>query len=154
MEWIKERLFNEEENLWSSLSYDRIKEILLRPEIRVLSFSLSENSYGRFWFLTIDTKDSRDKIVFHGLGHHELRNRYILDKFDYYCPCKFPEEKIDVLDKDTIINKLEAEYVKFKRYCQANPLERDSHDKMFEQLADMSDDDAALSMMEDMAYID
>lgn len=142
---IKE-LLNENENLFNKVSYRRLIEILNKDEVNILRFTKSTNSYGSFQFINIQINDCKEYLTFYGLGLHEYRNRYYIDEFHVYSNYNI-EKNVEILDKIQVIKDLKKLYRKIRKDTRSIKLNRTTDDVMFDQLADMADDDAVISFL-------
>ena len=141
------KIFTENENLFSRISYKRLLNILDRDDVNVIELKESSNSYGTFWFIDLAVKDIDDVIVLYGFGIHELRNRYFVDEFHFHTMPSWTKENKQILDKKVIIKQIKDLHKKYSEMKKGDYLERDEANEMYEQVADMSDDDAAMSIL-------
>jgi len=91
-------------------------------------------------------------MTFYGLGYHEHRERWITKEWFWYQAEPFS----DVLNKN--ISKKEAQELLKQRMEEIAPdLGQDTQSergKLFELLADITDEDGALAEMEDLESLD
>lgn len=132
---------------------------ILSKEIATIRYAKrSFNSYGEYMFVTITSpvpeyEDGNWELraIFWGLGWHSYRNRTINHwEFDVsYERVRENETEIDYLEAMDIIG---AHHVKFKlTYGNPQPSEREQKEgRLFAFMASLSDEDAAITMSEDM----
>lgn len=90
-------------------------------------------------------------MTFYGLGYHEYRERWISEEWFWY---QSQENTVDIQTKipgEEVNEKLE------QRLAEISPrLNEDTQTelgRMFEQFADLTDDDAALAEMQDLGLL-
>ena len=135
------------------ISDEKLKEILANPNTAIHNISISSNNYGEFLFLTTSKGLGQDRVcmTFWGLGYHEYRERYIHKEwFWYQSPANLldPSKK---LTQEDVKEQLEERRGAIQPYIDKNV--QTEQGKLFEALADMTDDDAALAEMQDMGLI-
>ena len=90
-------------------------------------------------------------MTFYGLGHHDYRERWLSDEWFWY---QSQGSLIDVQSK--ISNEEVTEKLK-ERLMEISPqFSEDTQTElgfMFEQFADLTDDDAALAEMQDLGLL-
>lgn len=142
----KKDILTENERLFNKVSYKHLLKILNKNDVNILSFSKSTNSYGIFQFITIKINKCNEYVTFYGLGLHEYRNRYFIDEFHFYTNY-YIEKDVKILNKKEVIKKLAVLYKEIKKEEETTELGRTANDVMFEELADMADDDAVISLL-------
>ena len=141
-----------EVSLWR-VSDDKLKEILANPNTTIHEIKISSNNYGDFLFLTTSrgVGHQRTCMAFWGLGYHEYRERWIHREWFWH---QTPPELVDPMQK---ISQEETERLLEQRRAEIAPLidkdQQTEQGKMFEALADMTDDDAALAEMQDLGLL-
>ena len=143
---------DEEVSRWR-ISDDKLKEILANPNTTVHKIEINENNYGEFLFITTGRGAGlqRTCMTFWGLGYHEYRERWIHQEWFWH---QTPTDFVDPLAK---LPLEEAEKFLEERLEEISPeISEDTQTevgRLFEALADMTDDDAALSEMQDLGLL-
>jgi hypothetical protein len=132
---------------------ERLREILAVPNTTTHTIKLSTNTFGEFLFLTASRGVGQQRVcmTFYGLGYHEYRERWISEEWFWY---QSQESTVDVRTKlsgEEVNEKLE------QRLAEISPLlgqdTQTEIGQMFEQFADLTDDDAALAEMQDLGLL-
>ena len=145
--------FTEEELTRWRISDEKLKEILTNKKTTICKVKLSTNNYGEFVFLTASRgkRDNRIYMTFWGYGYHQYRERWIHKEWFWY---QTPAQFVDPLAK---IPLEEAEQILEERMADISPhVDEETQTEtgfLFEILADMTDDDAALSEMQDLELL-
>ena len=131
----------ENQLLFDSIPFKRVKELINNDETKIISLEQSYNSYGQFYFLHLEINN--EQFMFYGLGFHEYRNRYYVNtlKFDKVQTCLIKSE-YKPLDKKDIISQLDKLKIKFQKLADSF---KEEPDREFEMIADIADDDYAIS---------
>ena len=143
----------EKEAIHLRVSDERLKEILDNPNTSTHTISLNVNTFGEFLFITTSKGIGQQRIyvTFYGLGYHEYRERWISKEWYWY---QAQESTVDIRTKksrEEVIEKIEQRFVEISpRLSEATQTEL-GH--MFEYLADLTDDDAALAEMQDLGLL-
>lgn len=106
------------------------------------------NSYGEFFFATIsrpNEEKGQDFYTFYGLGFHEQRDRYYVDEWYFYTGSITSNEEVMSFDNfaslvQQRLDKISPEYRRHKQSARG---------RLFEEIADLTDDDGAIADMED-----
>lgn len=137
-------IFTEHERLFNTVTNERLKEFL--DKYPIIGADVDENSYGEFLFITFElpSSDHNSIFTFWSLGVHEYRQQI----FDESCwrvhsgirtsRCVPSGERIP---KDKVIKLIQSR----KKYLKKLVVRPDRESEIFRALADMSDDDYALS---------
>ena len=142
----------EEVSRWR-VTDERLKEILANPNTNTHTINMSTNTFGEFIFLTASRGSGQHRIcmTFYGLGFHEYRERWISKEWFWY---QSQESQVDTQSKlslEEVTEKLE------QRLADISPnLGQDTQTEigwMFEQLADLTDEDGALAEMQDLGLL-
>ncbi len=143
--------FTEREQLFDRVSHDRLLGFLDDEATTVHRFEESTNSYGEFLFVTVSRpgKDRRILVTFWGAGYHEFRERWLIDEWYWHHANVFP----DTL-KQHISNE-EAKALIQQRLEEIRPdaaqqVHQSARGRLFEMLADLTDEDGALAELEDL----
>ena len=132
----------------------RFKEILSNEDTIIHTAHESSNNYGEFLFVTVSRPAGQQRIfmTFYGLGYHEQRERWITKEWFWYQA----EPYHDVLEKK--VTKKEAHELLKQRLEEIAPYvgryTQSERGKLFEILADITDEDGALAEMEDLESLD
>jgi len=102
--------------------------------------------------LTVSCRTEQPKklYTFWGLGYHEYRERWIVDTWQWFESYR-KAERLPVVSKEeayTHIKEREA----FVR-SNATPASQSRQAKLFELIADLTDEDGALSELEDLGWM-
>lgn len=143
----------EEEAIRLRVTDERLKEILAQIDTTTHTIKLSTNAFGEFLFLTTSRGTSQGRIcmTFFGLGYHEYRERWVSEEWFWY---QSQESAVDIGVKKS--TEEISEKLKQRRIEIASHLHEDTQTElgqMFEQFADLTDDDAALAEMQDLGLI-
>ena len=135
------------------VSDGRFREILSNPNTTTHSIKLSTNTFGEFLFLTASrgTGQQRVCMTFYGLGFHEYRERWISNEWFWY---QAQESTVDLqtrMSGEEAIEKLEQRLADISTRLGEDT--QTELGRMFEQLADLTDDDAALAEMQDLGLL-
>lgn len=112
----------------------------------------STNSFGEYLFVTVSCRTEQPKklYTFWGLGYHEHRERWIMDTWQWY-ESQRKTEKLPTLVKAGAYNQIK-EWEAFVR-ANATPTQQSRQAQLFELLADLTDEDGALSELEDLGWM-
>lgn len=142
--------FTERERLWDRISDTRFRSVIGDERTTIHEIEVAANNYGEFLFVSTSraTGDNQAFVTFFGFGYHEHRERWLTEEWFWYRGNAFPE----VLKKT--ISKDEAEEVLRQRREAIAPYVKkqtqSGRGKLFEMLADLFDEDGALSEIEDL----
>lgn len=105
---------------------------------------------GEFLFFTMsrEQEGQREVITIWGLGFHEQREHWRTDRWEWYHTAISPKALKQQLTK-TEVNELPQERRSDIAPYAVNP-PQSRRARLFESLADMTDDDAALIEIEDL----
>jgi hypothetical protein len=140
----------DKEALWWRVKDEHLKEIIFDNRTTIHRMSEASNNFGEFMFVTTsrNTPQERIGITFFGLGFLEHRERWITDEWYWY------QTTIHSNMVGERITKEEAEELLKQRLDSISPyLNEDTQTqlgKVFEILADLTDEDGALAEMEDL----
>ena len=141
----------EHERLYDRISDQRLQQILDDEQTIIHSVELSTNNYGEFLFIATSRSDGQNQraITFWGLGLHEYRERWIIHEWFYY-PWNPPSgsERLEVtLSQDEANKHIRQRKDQIAHY--GTPDVQSRRGKLFEFLADLTDEDGAYSELED-----
>ena len=141
----------EQERLWDRVSHERFLEILSDPKTQVHALEESHNNYGEYLFVTLSRPGGKQRVflTFYGLGYHEYRERWVYQEWYWYESVRgagLEQKRVSRQDARQQIDERHRE-------CQASA-ERDTQTnrgRIFELLADLTDEDGAYTEMEDLS---
>jgi hypothetical protein len=142
--------FTEREQLWDRLSDARFQVIIADDGTTIHEIELAANNYGEFLFVSTSRPagERRACVTFFGLGYHEHRERWLTKEWFWYRGNAFSQ----VMNKT--VSKEEAEQFLQQRREEIAPLvgktTQTGRGKLFEMLADLTDEDGALTEIEDL----
>jgi hypothetical protein len=126
---------------------ERLKEILSSPNTSTHTMKLSTNAFGEFLFLTASRGIGQQRVcmTFYGLGFHEYRERWISKEWFWY---QSQESMVEIQSK---ISEEEIAEILEQRLGDISSIlgekTQTERGRMFEEIADLTDDDAALALM-------
>jgi len=135
------------------VSDERLNEILANPNTTTNKARLSSNAYGEFMFVTASRGKETGRIcmTFYGLGYHQYRERWITEEWFWY------QTSSDMVSPAGNLSIKETQEILSERLADISPhLDEDTQTelgRMFEALADITDDDAALAEMQDLGLL-
>lgn len=109
------------------------------------------NNYGEFIFIDLTIMDSErwpdhpETITFYGLGYHERADKYIVDQWSFF---DANERSPRPISKSSALSRINARKREIEQ--EAKDYKQSGRGRLFEHLADMSDDDGASTFMDDM----
>ena len=134
----------------AKISDDRFMDLVSRRDVDVYKIQLSENDYGEYLFVTLKRRKQEKSrpLTFYGLGYHEHRERWISSVWEFY------ETHLDL--GQTAMRKVEAieQLLERRLYVVSNvtPTKQSPQAQLYELYADLTDDDAALTELEDLGW--
>lgn len=145
--------FTEREQLFDRVSHDRLISFLDDETTAVHRVQESSNSYGEFLFVTVSRPGATQNpcVTFFGLGYHEHRERWVIDEWYWYHANVFSdtfEQRIPNQEAKTLIQRRLEEV----RPDSVQPVQS-ARGRLFEMLADLTDEDGALAEIEDLGDI-
>jgi len=135
------------------VDHERFEEIFNDDQSIIHEVKDSSNHFGEFLFVTTSRPGDQDRIcmTFYGLGYHEYRERWIIDEWFWYQVNPIP---------DTLRKKLEKEEAKEIISQHREEIWSDvrldtqtERGRLFEFLADLTDEDGALAEFEDIEHL-
>jgi hypothetical protein len=149
--------FTERDHEDERISHERFLALLTDEQTNVHHIDLSTNSFGEFLFVTMSRPigENRAYLTFWGAGYFEPRERWLTTEWRYYetqqllhtMPQKIAPEDVQVIVQERLEEI--APYVTPEPQSKRAPL--------YELLAGLTDEDGALTEledMEDMGYFD
>ncbi len=147
--------FTEREKLFYRVSEARFQALLEDERTTIHRIELSANDYGEFLFVTVSLPQAANQpvgerkgvVTMFGLGLHEYRDRWITDEWFWYEAYSYPELLEQKLDKEEAQKLIEERREGIKPYMGGH--QQSERGKLFEMIADMTDDDGTIAEMED-----
>lgn len=142
--------FTEHEQLFARISHRRLSEFLTDPQTIVRRMEESHNAFGEFVFLKVSRpgRAQRVWVTFWGLGYHEYRERWLADEWFYYHTNMLPGDDAQALDKEEVKRLLEERRKRVQ--AAARQATQSARGRLFEMLADITDDDGAYTDLQDL----
>ena len=146
----------EKERLYYRVPDARFQEILDDEQTAIHDVQISTNNYSEFLFVHTSRPggEGRKCVTFYGLGLHELRKRWITDEWFYYRWNPPPQSQVleQTLSREQVRENIRQRRDELAHY--GTPDAQSSHGWFYEMLADLTDDDAALTELEDLGFDD
>ena len=132
------------------VTQDRFEEILGDEQTSIHRIEPSSNDFGEFLFVTTSrlANSGRIGMTFYGLGYHEDRERWITDEWFWYQSEIFPDILRQKVTKENALELLKNRRERITPYIK--PDIQTARGRLFEMLADLTDDDGALAEMADL----
>jgi hypothetical protein len=110
----------------------------------------SSNTFGEFLFVTASRKGQQKPIcmTFYGLGYHENRERWVTEEWFWYQNDYRPSLLEQRIEKEEALELLKRRSESIQSDIDLET--QTERGRLFEFLADMTDDDAALAEMNDL----
>jgi hypothetical protein len=142
--------FSEHERLYNRLTSERFLALLGDSRTTIHQLRLSENAYGHFAFVTVSRPADSGRKCFSlfGLGYHEYRERWITNEWYWYQTDLFPEIVAEVNTIREALAFLVRRREEIAPYLSEG--KQTDRGKLFEALADLTDEDGALAELEDL----
>lgn len=138
------------EKLWDRLSDQRFQVLLNDPQTDVREVRVDTNSYGEFLFVQMSriVDGQRYGLTCFSLGFHEYREQWITQHWHWY------ESHPTLVTKKPILPKTEALQLIQNRRDEIAPHVTNTQPSkaalLFGLLADLTDEDAALTELDDL----
>lgn len=142
--------FSEREQLFSKLSDQRFQALLADEQTTLHKVELSSNSYGEFVFVTVSRpEEGRQQLwTMYGLGFHDYRERWFTEEWSFYRANPFPQTLEQHMSREEAEELLRTRREEITPYASQG--KQTGRGRLFEMIADLTDDDGALSEMEDL----
>jgi hypothetical protein len=142
--------FTESERLFDRVSDARFRALIEDERTTIHKVELSSNSYGEFLFVTASRPagESRAVAVFWGYGLHDYRDRWLKDEWFWYEAPSYQEMMEQTLSREEAQERLEQRLEEITPYIGSQ--HQSERGRIFEMLADMTDEDGALADLEEM----
>jgi len=143
----------EEEALSWRVDQERFEEIFNDDQTIIHEIKDSSNNFGEFLFVTTSRPGDKGRIgmTFYGMGYHEYRERWISDEWFWYQANIFPNLKRQKLEKEDAHQLLQERMEIINPHIR--PDTQTERGKLFEMLADLTDEDGALAEMQDIEHL-
>jgi len=140
----------EQERLWDRVSHERLLQLLGDRKTQVHALEESHNNYGEYLFVTLSRPGTTGRIfmTFYGLGYHEYRERWIYQEWYWYESVRGADLERKRVVRDAARQQIDARY----RECEASARHdtQTNQGRVFELLADFTDEDGAWAEMQDL----
>ncbi len=142
--------FSENERLFDRVTHNRFLAILNDPQTDILKAEMNSNSFGEFLFVSTrrGAGDTASQITFYGLGYHEYRERWIDKEWAWYESTPSSETDQAKLAKEVAIAIITDRQTEITSEVGRKP--QSPRGKLYEMLADLTDEDGALTELEDL----
>src|SRR5258708_33588274 len=142
--------FTEREQLNERISDKRFRAILADERTAVHHIEVSTNSFGEFLFVTVSQPVGQERqfVTMWGAGYHEYRERWLTNEWRWYQTQEFRQmipQKIAPEDAQALIQARLDEIAP-----SVTPPAQSKRAKLFEMIADLTDEDGAISELEDL----
>lgn len=144
--------FTERENLYDQASHTRFMALVMQPDVDIHEVEVSSNSFGEYLFVTVSCRieEPPKLITFWGLGYHEYRERWIADTWQWYESYR-KSDKLSVIPKEAALAQIQDRESFVTVHETPKPQSRQA--QMFELIADLTDEDGALSELDDLGWM-
>jgi hypothetical protein len=144
---------NKKEALSWCVDHDRFEEILNDDQTIIHEVKDSSNSFGEFLFVTTSRPggEGRISMTFYGMGYHEYRERWITNEWFWYQASPYTNISKQNLDKEDAHQLLQERLESITP--DIRPDTQTNRGKLFEMLADLTDEDGALAEMQDLEHL-
>ncbi len=145
--------FTERERLFDQLSHTRFQALLNDEDTFIHEVEMSSNSYGEFLFVTVSrpSGDKRTYYTCYGLGYHDYRERWITDVWSWV-----KSSRTSTLEPARVTRE-EAGRIITERLAEIQPhvgkFTQSPRGQLYEFLAEITDEDGAISELEDLGDI-
>ena len=142
--------FTEQERRSWRVNDERFQAIIDDNQTTVHTIRESSNNYGEFLFVTVSrvARQGRICMSFYGLGLHQYRERWLTDEWFWHQAHSTPNIRVRVIPKQDA-----GEILRQRRETISPYIGQDTQSergKLFEELADLTDDDAAYVELKDL----
>jgi hypothetical protein len=142
--------FSEHEKLWDRISDARFRSLIEDEATTIHKIDVDSNNYGEFAFVTVsrEVDGQRSIVTMWGLGFHEYRERWIADHWRWYKGNQFAAILAQQMTLEEAQEILEQRRQEIAPYV--SEVSQSSQAKLYELLAEMTDEDGALAELEDL----
>ena len=140
----------ETERLYDRLSHSRFQAIIGDDRTVVHNIEESSNSYGEFLFVTVSrlAAQRRACMTFFGLGFHEFRERWLTDEWFWYQAHSYPSVIETSIPKEKALELVKERLESINSFAREQT--QTGRGRLFEMLADLTDEDGAWAELQDM----
>ena len=144
----------EKEQISGRISQERFDEIINAKDTVIHEIKPSSNHYGSFLFVTLSRLGDQGRVyaTFYGLGFHEYRERWITSEWFWYQAMGNPDLQRTQISKDEFEIQVQGYREEIQPEVRLDT--QTERGRLFETLADLTDDDGALAEIEDLTQID
>ncbi|MFC1878922.1 DUF2958 domain-containing protein [Chloroflexota bacterium] len=145
--------FSEQERLYWRVSDERLRQILADDRAIIHTIRESSNTFGEFLFITTSRPGDQGRVAmtFFGLGYHEHRERWLTDEWFWYQANTYPDMLKDQVDKEEAKQWIQQRQESIQPYTGEGT--QSEYGQLFELLADLTDDDGALTELQDLGNV-
>jgi len=145
--------FTEKERLCGRVSQERFEALLNDKRTRIHEIKPSTNSFGEFLFVTVSRAGDQGWIsmTFYGLGFHEYRERWFTHEWFWYQANSHPTRMRQNIPKDETLELICQRKENIQPDVRLDM--QTDRGRLFETLADLTDDDGALAEFQDFEQI-
>ena len=140
----------EKERLFDRVSHERLLEFLGDEATSIHRIEESYNNYGEYLFVTLSKASAcrRVWLTFYGAGFHEHRERWITQEWFWYRNNPLPKELQQDISWEEAVEMVQERLESILPYV--NQQQQSGRGKLFEMLADLTDEDGAYTEMQDL----
>lgn len=143
--------FTDNERLFDRISHVRLLGLLANEQTVIHEVDLSTNSFGEFLFVTASHTENNaaQTTTFWGMGYHESREQWLTNTWSWFdSQRRFNGQP---LSKEDALAQIETRRRNVLSWdTQSKPSQRA---ELFALLADLTDEDGALTEMEDLGNL-
>ena len=143
--------FTENERLYWRVNQERFDAILQDEQTFIHEIKESSNSYGEFLFVTTSRPSDQGRVgmSFYGLGHHDYRERWFTKEWYWYQTNIQPNMVGQQISKEETAEMLRQRLEDIRPYIEEENTQTE-RGRLFELLADLTDEDGALAELQDL----
>jgi hypothetical protein len=140
------------EQLFERVSDKRFQQLVFDPQTHIHEIKQDSNAFGEFLFVTVSHPkgQSRDILTFWGLGYHAYRERWLSAEWRFYETSSQSKSLQESLAPEEAKSLIEARRQAIQASLDAQ-MPQTARAALFEILADLTDEDGAVSKLEDLA---
>jgi hypothetical protein len=145
--------FTEREKLYDRISDGRFQALREDAQTTIHKVELSSNAYGEFLFITVSWPEAggRQLWTMFGLGFHDYRERWMTEAWSFYRNNPFPETLEQQVSSEEAAALLRARREDIAPYAGQD--RQSGRGRLFELVADLTDDDGTIAEMEDLGVL-
>jgi hypothetical protein len=142
--------FTEREKLFDRISHPRLISILENTQTVILKAEVNSNNFGEFLFVSTRRRVGEKPIyvTFWGLGFHEYRERWLDKEWSWYESAGYGDTGEQGLTREDAIARINER--KAEIASEAGTQTQSARARLYEMLADFTDEDGALAELEDL----